>query len=264
MPASDDPIERAIWSLAARLSERSLAALVVLLYAGGGLLVPLALRWSLPWLVLANVLCTVWAGVIGLAWFGMRIQSTFRRHLVEWTTDLRLLDAGEFEWLVGELFRREEWTVEETGSQEGPDGNIDLRLTKEGRRVIVQCKRWTSWLVDVDEVRKFAGTLLVEGLPGSAGIFVTLSDFTAQARDEADKAGIALVNTRQLFERVEKVRKTEPCPNCQAAMRLDRSTHGWWFRCVAPGCSGKRDLGRDPGRAIELLTMDRDVVAGRP
>ena len=252
---SEDPFERAIWSLASRLSGRSLAVVVVVLYAGGGLAVPLILRWPVLWLVAANVLCTVWAGVIGLAWFGVQIQATFRRHLVEWTTDLRLLDAAEFEWLVGELFRREGWTVEETGRQDGPDGNIDLNLTREGTRAIVQCKRWTSWLVDVDEVRKFAGTLLREGLPGGAGIFVTLSDFTGQARTEAEKAGLTLVNNRELFRRVEQVRRTEPCPKCHAPMRLDRSPHGWWFRCVAPGCQGKRDLGRDPGRAVDLLTQ---------
>jgi restriction endonuclease Mrr len=87
---------------------------------------------------------TLLAGSFVLAWFGVQVLAQRRRHLVEWTTDLRLLDAAEFEWLVGEVFRREGWAVEETGSQDGPDGNIDLRLTKAGARFIVQCKRWTS------------------------------------------------------------------------------------------------------------------------
>jgi hypothetical protein len=48
---------------------------------------------------------------------------------MEWTSDLRSLSAEEFEWLVGEFFRREEWDVRETGRQDGPDGNVDLELT---------------------------------------------------------------------------------------------------------------------------------------
>jgi len=94
------------------------------------------------------------------------------------TPQLRHLDAEEFEWLVGEVFRRDGWKVEETGRQDGPDGNVDLGLSKAGERRLVQCKHWTSWHVGVDEVRKLAGTLLRERLDGSEGILVTYSEFT--------------------------------------------------------------------------------------
>ena len=43
-------------------------------------------------------------------------------------------------------------------------------------------------------------------------------------------------------------------------MLLGRSSRGWWFRCVTPGCGGKRDLGRNPGRAVELLTENKLTV----
>jgi hypothetical protein len=194
------------------------------------------------------------AGSLILVWFAVRVQATYRRHLVEWTTDLRLLDSAEFEWLVGEIFRRDGWKVEETGRRDGPDGNIDLRLSKGGKRGLVQCKRWASWLVGVDDIRAFAGTLMREGLPGTSGIFVTLSDFTGQAREEAKRVGITLVDNRDLYARVEQVRRIEACPTCGSSMLLDRSAQGWWFRCVTNGCQGKRDLGKDPARAVELLT----------
>lgn len=239
--------------LATRVSGRTVAVIALLLYAVG-LALPLSLRWSVPYLVDANVIGTSLAASLSLGWFVVQVQARDRRHLVDWTTDLRLLDAAEFEWLVGELLRREGWRVEETGRQDGPDGNIDLRLTKDGQRLIVQCKRWTSWLVGVNDLRAFAGTLLREGLPGSAGIFVTLSDFTEQARDEARTTGLILVDNRDLYSRVEKARRREACPICQAPMVLDRSARGWWFRCIAPGCAGKRDLSNDPARAVELLT----------
>ncbi len=110
-----------------RASGRAVAAVCVLLYAGLGLTLPLALGLPTSWLVSLNVLGTTLAGVVILAWFTARVQARDRRHLVEWTTDIRLLDAAEFEWLVGEVFRRDGWKVEETGRQDGPDGNVDLR-----------------------------------------------------------------------------------------------------------------------------------------
>ena len=254
MSRQDDLYDQAMRGLVSRVSGRSIAVIAVLSYAGLGLALPLSLSWSVPWLVDANVIGTVLAGSACLGWLGIQIQARDRRHLIEWTTDLRRLDSAEFEWLVGELFRREGWTVTESGRRDGPDGNIDLALVKDGTRRIVQCKRWTSWVVGVDDIRGFAGTLLREGMVGRAGVFVTLSEFSAQARAEAARTGIALVDNQDLYSRVEKARRVEPCPVCQASMHLDRSPRGWWFRCIATGCAGKRDLGRDPAAAVELLT----------
>lgn len=248
-------MERLLIAFAKRASGRTVALVAVLLYAGIGLAVPLLLALPTSWLVSLNIIGTTFAGLLILVWLGVRVQARDRRHLVEWTTDLRLLDAAEFEWLVGEAFRRDGWKVEETGRQDGPDGNVDLRLTRGGRPVIVQCKRWVSYLIGVDAIRAFAGTLMREGLSGSSGIFVTLSDFTPQARQEAQGIGLTLLDKHDLYERVEKVRRAEPCPTCGSSMLLDRSPRGWWFRCVAKGCVGKRDLGTDPARAVELLTQ---------
>lgn len=255
MSKFDDAAERALFAFVKRAPGRAVAAVCVLLYAGLGLALPLALDLPTNWLVLLNILGTTLAGVVILVWLAVRIQARDRRHLVEWTTDLRLLDAAEFEWLVGEVFRRDGWKVEETGRQDGPDGNVDLRLTKDGKTSIVQCKRWVSYLIGVDPVRAFAGTLMREGLPGSSGIFVTLSDFTEQARTEAKGIGLTLLDKHDLYARVEQVRRAEACPTCGEPMLLDRSPRGWWFRCVAQGCAGKRDLGTDPARAVELLTQ---------
>jgi hypothetical protein len=253
MKRIDDAIDRFLIGFAERASDRVAAAVALLLYAGIGLALPLVLNWRTPWLVSANIVGTALAAGVGLAWFAVRVESANRRHLVEWTTDLRLLDSTEFEWFVGEVFRREGWKVEETGRPDGPDGNVDLRMVKGGEHALVQCKRWQSWVVGVDQIRAFAGTLIREGLPGTSGIFVTLSEFSEQAREEAIQVGLTLVDNRDLYRRAEQVRRTEACPVCGSPMLLDRSARGWWFRCVAPGCLGKRDLGKDPGRAVELL-----------
>lgn len=239
----------------ASLSGWVVFAIGLVFYPVLGLLLPLALRLSILQLVFFNVAGVVLAGVVSLGWLAGKVEAARRRHLVEWTTDLRLLKADEFEWLVGEVFRREGWSVRETGQQDQSDGNIDLELTGRGKRLIVQCKRWQSWLVDVDEIRVFGGTLLREGLQGANGVFVTLSDFTESAKREADQLGIELIGGPSLYRRVEKVRKPQTCSICGNAMVLDRSARGWWFRCVKPGCSGKFDLGSDPGRAVALLTQ---------
>ncbi len=220
-----------------------------------GLLLPLALHWNLLGLVEANVLGVTLAGLIGLGRLVAVVEAARRRHLVEWTTNLRLLNPDEFEWLVGETFRREGWAVQETGRQGAPDGNIDLRLSRDRTHIIVQCKRWTSTRVGVDEIREFGGTLLREGMKGTSGIFVTLSDFNPTAAREAKELGLQLINGAVLYERIEKVRRAEPCTICGKPMLLDRSQRGWWFRCVTSGCTGKRDLASEPGRAVELLTQ---------
>ena len=248
-----DKLEKLIDAFVTRVPGRVVAATAVLLYAGGGLALPLALHWRTAFLVEANAACTGLAGVLGLAWFIVQIQAGHRRHLLEWTTSLRLLDASEFEWLVGELFRRQGWIVKETGGVGEPDGNIDLELVRGAERRIVQCKRWSSRPVGVDDIRGFAGTLMRERLDGRAGIFVTLSTFTDQAREEASKTGIEVIDNQGLMSRIERLRRTEPCPKCTAPMSLDRSTRGWWFRCRAAGCDGKRDLSNDPGRAAQFL-----------
>lgn len=254
MARVDDVAERALTALVTRIPGAAVAAIVLLLY-GGGLVLPLVLHWSPAGLVEGTLLGTVLAALVGLAWFVAQLEARDRRHLVEWTSNLRLLNSEEFEWLVGEVFRREDWRVNETGHQDRSDGNVDLRMTKGGQRMIVQCKRWTSWQVGVDEIRQFAGTLMREGLKGSAGTFVTLSEFNEQALAEGRKIGMTLLDRRDLYARVEEVRRPEACPVCQAPMVLDRSGRGWWFRCVIDGCSGKRDLSTDPGRAVELLTQ---------
>lgn len=255
MSTFDQVLERALFAFVGSRSGRTLAGLVLFLYGGIGLALPLALHFSTASLVMTNVIATLTAGLVILTWLTIQVQSSDRRHLVEWTTNLRLLTSAEFEWLVGELFRRQGWTVEETGRQDRADGNIDLRLTLAGERRVVQCKRWTSWPVGVDEIRRFAGTLMREGLSGSSGIFVTLSDFNEFARTEASQVGMTLINNRELHARIETARRAEPCELCNAPMKLDLSSRGWWLRCVETGCTGKRDLGSDPGRAVDLLLI---------
>lgn len=254
----EDRYDRLILWIVKNVPGRGILVLAVLSYAGFGLALPLLLDWPKIWVAVANLWGTVFAGSLLFGWLFVQLQARDRRHLLEWTSDLRQLDGQEFEWLVGEVFRREGWTVLERGRQDAADGNIDLELTRGSDRRLVQCKRWTAKWIGVDEIRGFTGTLAAEKLPPTAGIFVTLRGYTQPARDLAEKSGLELVESRDLFERVEKVRNTELCKICHQPMLLDHhSVYGWWFRCTTPDCGGKRHLDKDPGRAVALLTEPR-------
>ena len=255
--SADGLVDRLVFGFVSRVSGWTVAATALVLYPGLGLLLPLALDWPTSWLISVNAIAVMLAALVSLGWLLIQLEAKDRRQLLEWTSDLRLLNANEFEWLVGEVYRREGWTVSETGRQDRPDGNVDLVVTRSSSRRFVQCKRWASKRVGVGEIRAFAGTLMREGLSGADGDFVTLSTFGEVAIDEAKKIGIQLVDGRDLYRRIEQVRRVEPCPICQKPMLFGRSEIGWWFRCVAPNCRGKRDLGNEPMRAIEYLTKAR-------
>ncbi len=246
-------IEERLQPAVAALSEWTIAIVLGSIYGGFGLILPTLLDVSLPLFIAFNAIAVSLAGFLGLLWLAGVVRDSHRRLLVEWTSNLRTLDGGEFEWLVGEVFRREGWNVQETGRQDAPDGNVDLVLTRQGRRVLVQCKRWQARQVGVDEIRSFGGTLRGRDVGRGDGCFVTLSRFTGAAQDEAKAQGIDLIDGADLYERMERVRQLEPCPTCGAAMVLNRSMHGWWLRCVADRCKGKRDLSADPARAIDFL-----------
>jgi HJR/Mrr/RecB family endonuclease len=237
--ALDDRLTRAVGPLPL------VAALLIAgaVYAGLGLALPLLIHARAGLLIGCNVTGAVLGLAVTLAWLFPWVDARLRRQLLEQTTNLRSLSAREFEQLVGELLRREGWDVEETGRHGEPDGNIDLRIRRGEQRRLVQCKRWTSWQLGVDEVRKLAGTLLREGLERGDGVLVTSSGFTPAAVTEAAATGIELVASHDLLRRLEgagamalldgneELNVAYPCPTCATPMILAHSPHGWWLRC---------------------------------
>jgi hypothetical protein len=257
----DDRLTRAIGPLP------MVAALLIAgaVYAGLGLALPLFTHASTPSLISFNGIGALLGWAITLAWLFPWVAARLRRQLLEQTTSLRSLSAAEFEQIVGELLRREGWDVEETGGHGEPDGNVDLRIRRGNQERLVQCKRWMSSQVGVDEVRKLAGALLREGLQRGDGILVTSSDFTPAAITEAAATRIELVGSNDLLRRLHDAGAMElldgsdditaayQCPTCATPMILAHSPYGWWIRCPNHGCDGKRDLGPDPRRALERI-----------
>ncbi len=154
--AFDDALTKTI----GRLRMNTALLLAGASYAVVGLALPLSVHAQGVLFVSLNVIGVLLAWVVTLAWQFPQLEAARRRHLLDWTTELRLASAQEFEWLVGEIFRREGWNVEETGREAAPDGNVDLRIRRAEQEMLVQCKRWQAKPVGVDEIRRFAGTLM--------------------------------------------------------------------------------------------------------
>jgi restriction system protein len=169
----------------------------------------------------------------------------------------------QFEQLTGEAFRRQGFTVTETGGN-GPDGGIDLILHKDREKYLVQCKQWRSLKVGVTVIREFFGVMAAEGAVG--GFVVTSGAFTAEAKAFASGRNIRLVEGAELNRWITASRSTQSespvktstqanpvkalqvlvpsCPVCRSAMEKRTAKRGvnagseFWGCSQYPKCRG--------------------------
>lgn len=160
--------------------------------------------------------------------------------------------------LVGEAFRRQGYRIEETGLG-GADGGIDLRLSKNGKSTLVQCKQWRSQRVDVKTVREMYGLLAHHG--ADAVKIVAVGDFTPDAQRFAQGKPIDLIHGEALLAMIRDAQapdseqrsvphalpsasSTVPeCPKCgtQMVKRTNRRSHESFWGCPKyPSCRGTR------------------------
>lgn len=163
----------------------------------------------------------------------------------------------DFEYLVGEAYRRKGFHVEEnTGTS--PDGGIDLTLTKDGEKHLVQCKNWKTKPVGVPVVRELFGVVTAEKATG--GIIVCSDSFTRGAVEFARGKPIELVEGAELVRLIDDVQtqsnvetaSTAPvfsakpsCPDCRGPMvtRTARKTGSQFWGCSRfPKCHGTRNM----------------------
>ena len=109
----------------------------------------------------------------------------------------------EFEHLVGEGFRLQGYQVLETGGG-GPDGGVDLVLSRRGEKYLVQCKQWKAFKVGVEIVRELYGVMAARGVAG--GFVVTSGSFTAEATAFAAGRNVQLVDGTKLFAMLQQAR----------------------------------------------------------
>lgn len=204
--------------------------------------------------------------LLAICWIGAICSFVVRRHrsqLLETQTgldSLRTMNWRQFEMLVGEAFRRRGYRIEETGLG-GADGGIDLRLSKEGKITLVQCKHWRSQRVDVKVAREMYGLLAHHG--ADAVKIVAIGDFTPDARRFAQGKPIELIHGDALLTLIRDVQSpshaaknvappsvsataTAPdCPTCGAPMvkRTNRRSHEAFWGCPKyPSCRGTRPI----------------------
>lgn len=106
---------------------------------------------------------------------------------------LRALPRERFEHFAAEAFRSEGYVVAASANR---DLGADLVLTREGQKIIVQCRRWRSDLIDDAALRELHSCMAVTGATGC--IMVTTGDYDAAARKFAAAKPLRLIAGRQL------------------------------------------------------------------
>jgi|SRR5665213_227302 len=104
-------------------------------------------------------------GAAGSALGRSQGRSLFKRAAASSHAAIADMSWGKFERLVGDAFRLKGYDVVETGGQ-GSDGGFDLVLTKDGGRVLVQCKHWKARPVGVTVVRRESLTAVPDSASG--------------------------------------------------------------------------------------------------
>ena len=173
----------------------------------------------------------------------------------------------EFELLVGEAFRLQGYRVAEIGGG-GPDGGVDLVLSKGNEKFLVQCKQWKAFKVGVDVVRELYGVMAAKGATG--GFVVTSGRFTEDATAFASGRNVQLVDGPKLFAMIKQAKQamtaakpegskrpmaqssgsvSPSCPQCGAEMVRRTARKGgnagaeFWGCSKFPTCRGVRQLG---------------------
>ncbi len=101
--------------------------------------------------------------------------------------EILTLKSGQFEDLVGDLLKASGYTEVKRVGGSGDLGADLTAIDPQGKRTIVQCKRFApEKTVGTPDLQKFIGMLVVHH-KAERGIFVTTSTFKQTARDLADQ-----------------------------------------------------------------------------
>lgn len=193
-------------------------------------------------------------------------QRKQRRELLETRSgieSIREMSWQNFERLVGEAFKRKGHDVEERGGA-GADGGIDLILRRNGKKILVQCKRWKNLSIGVSHIRELYGVMVAERANGC--IFVSSGTYTADARDFAKGKPIRLIDGEELVGMIAEVQTSgyikagdsitptfnamekTACPVCGSQMVLRKARKGanagneFWGCSRFPACQGIRNI----------------------
>lgn len=150
----------------------------------------------------------IFAAVLGagLAWQSLR-RTLSRIRRARWARQQRdrsallALSPNEFEALTAAAFEAKGWRVEIVGKEGRADGGLDLLLSRRGRRVVAQCKRYAG-KVGAPVVREIMGVMIHHRAQGA--YVVALSGFTRAAREWAEGKPLRLIDGQQLLRAIQE------------------------------------------------------------
>jgi HJR/Mrr/RecB family endonuclease len=165
---------------------------------------------------------------------------------------LRRIDWYQFEKLIEAIYRQRGFSVKRLGGAKA-DGGVDLIVQSTTDKFVIQCKHWHKWKVGVRQIREFLGTFADSNI--SKGIFITLSGYTREAKQLAEKHEIPILDESDLVKMLEDsgliyseeisalfADERKFCPKCENEMLLRTSRangNKFWGCSTYPRCSFK-------------------------
>lgn len=125
-------------------------------------------------------------------------------------SDIAKLDWMEFEALLGEFYRQQGYTVKQKLSHSS-DGGVDIKLTKDRKVSLVQCKHWKKQKVGVKVLRELYGVLLDS--KADKMIVITSGEFTIDAQQFAQHKEFDLINGVQLVSMLAQTQQSNDTVN---------------------------------------------------
>jgi HJR/Mrr/RecB family endonuclease len=119
--------------------------------------------------------------------------------------EINYMTGPEFEKFMAALFRQKGYEVEETPLS--GDQGVDLILPDlDGKRVVIQLKRWTGPVGNAAVQATFAGIAHYEA---AEGWIITTGTFTKSARALARSTRVRLIDGKELADWLEGLREDE-------------------------------------------------------
>ena len=124
----------------------------------------------------------------------------------------------DFEYMVGEYFRRRQFSVEK--NKAGADGSADLLATKGMEKYLIQCKHWQAAKVGENVVRELLGVMV--GVGATGGFAVTSGEFTKDAIDFAKANNILMLDGKELLNSMRSYAIFESQPEQKKGGKLQK------------------------------------------
>lgn len=170
------------------------------------------------------------------------------KNIIYW---LRGMRPSEFEEYIVELYSQLGYKTEKVGR--AYDGGVDVIALKNGVTNYIQCKKFITSQVGVEQVRGFAGAL-VGKLANGNGIFITTNIFTTEAKKYAEGSMIELIDGDELVRLIKSIdmkndfvkiedEKSLECPECGNNLVKRRGSHGEFYGCDSyPKCRFTKNI----------------------